>query len=94
MGFSKKNCAQSLFHLPQQSQCSDLTSKADLATIIQAGAQETGLSPSLVRTCTDGMALVRAIGKPQNASTFGDYADIFIQKVTGNLHMGTLLEWI
>ena len=36
------------------------TSKAVLATILQAGAKETGLSPSLVRTCTiiDGMALV------------------------------------
>ncbi|ROL03949.1 UDP-N-acetylglucosamine/UDP-glucose/GDP-mannose transporter [Anabarilius grahami] len=64
------------------------TSKADLATKLQAGAKETVLSPSLVRTCTiiDGMALVRAIGKPQNASTFGDYADICIQKVTGDLH--------
>ncbi len=64
------------------------TSKADLATILQAGAKETGLSPSLVSTCTiiDGMALIRTMGKPQNASTFGDYADIFIQKVTGNLH--------
>ena len=31
------------------------------------------------------MALVRAIGKPPNASTFGDYADMFIQKMTANL---------
>ena len=36
------------------------TSKAVLATILQAGAKDTGLSPSLVRTCTIivGMALV------------------------------------
>ena len=39
-------------------------------------------------TCTviDGMALVRAVGKPLNASTFGDYADIFMQKVTCYRH--------
>jgi len=57
------------------------TNKADLATILQAGAKETELSPSVLRTCTiiDGMALVRAIRKPQNASTFGDYADVFTQ---------------
>ncbi|KAJ4925401.1 hypothetical protein JOQ06_018133, partial [Pogonophryne albipinna] len=35
------------------------TNKADLATILQAGAKETELSPSVMRTCTiiDGMAL-------------------------------------
>lgn len=57
------------------------TNKADLATILQAGAKETELSPSALRTCAiiDGMALVRAIGKPQNVSTFGDYADEFTQ---------------
>lgn len=64
------------------------TNKADLATILQAGAKGTELSPSIVSTCTiiDGMALVRAIGKPPNALTFGDYADIFMQNVTGYLH--------
>ena len=64
------------------------TNKADLPTIPQAGAKGTELSPSIVSTCTiiDGMALVRAIGKPLNASTFGDYADIFMQNVTGYLH--------
>ncbi|KAJ4935256.1 hypothetical protein JOQ06_016792 [Pogonophryne albipinna] len=36
------------------------TNKADLATILQAGAMETELSPSVMRTCTiiDGMALM------------------------------------
>lgn len=45
------------------------TNKADLATILQAGAKETELSPTAVSTCTiiDGMALERAIGKPPNA---------------------------
>ncbi|KAL2081649.1 hypothetical protein ACEWY4_023502 [Coilia grayii] len=64
------------------------TNKADLATILQAGAKETELCPSAVSSCIiiDGMALVRAIGKLPNASTFGDYADIFVQKVTGYLH--------
>ncbi|KAF3835485.1 hypothetical protein F7725_028043 [Dissostichus mawsoni] len=64
------------------------TNKADLATILQAGAKETELSPSVMRTCTiiDGMALVRAMGKPHNASTFGEYADVFTQRVASNLH--------
>ena len=63
------------------------TNKADLATILQAGATETELRPSSMRTCTiiDGMALVRAMGKPQHASTFGEYADVFTQRVTSNL---------
>ncbi|KAF3854292.1 hypothetical protein F7725_022347 [Dissostichus mawsoni] len=52
------------------------------------GAKETELSPSVMRTCTiiDGMALVRAMGKPHNASTFGEYADVFTQRVASNLH--------
>lgn len=68
------------------------TNKADLATILQAGAMETKLSPSAVSTCTiiDGMAfndstIGKAIGKLPNASTFGDYADMFVEKVTGHL---------
>ncbi|KAJ4924579.1 hypothetical protein JOQ06_003533 [Pogonophryne albipinna] len=71
------------------------TNKADLATILLAGAKETELSPSVMRTCTiiDGMALVRAMGKPHNASTFGEYADVFTQRVASN-NMGTSPEWI
>lgn len=68
------------------------TNKADLATILQAGAMETKLSPSAVSTCTiiDGMAINdstigKAIEKLPNASTFGDYADMFVEKVTGHL---------
>ena len=34
----------------------------------------------------DGIALVRAMGKPPNATTFGDYADAFTKKVKSNLH--------
>ena len=64
------------------------TNKADLATILKVGAMDTELSPSNVKTCTiiDGMALVRAMEKPQNASAFGDYADEFTRRVTTNLH--------
>ena len=88
MSFSKRNCVQ-YPSLPTTDSVLRPTNKADLATILQAGAKETELSPSVLRTCTiiDGMALVRAIGTPLNPSIFVDYADVFTQRVTSYLHV-------
>lgn len=59
------------------------TNKAELATILAEAVTETDMSVSDLSSCTiiDGMALVRVMGRPQGATTFGDLADEFTWKV-------------
>ena len=67
------------------------TNKAELASILGEGARVSELDVSNLLTCTivDGMALVRAMGKPQGISTFGDYVDEFIKRIKWNLKQTT-----
>ena len=62
------------------------TNKAQLASILKDGVTQPTLNVTDTPTCTiiDGMALVQAIGKPPNATTFGDLADVFTTCVTSN----------
>ena len=67
------------------------TNKAELAAILEVDAKETQLTSSNLQTCLiiDGMALVRAMGKPPNATTFDDYAAEYRKRVQSNLHDNT-----
>jgi len=64
------------------------SNKAELASILEEGATVTGLDASNLSTCTiiDGMAMVRAMGKPPGLSTFADYADEFTKRVMSTIH--------
>lgn len=55
------------------------TNKALLADILSRDAVKKEFPVEREKTCiiVDGMALVQAIGKPQDVSTFGEYADTF-----------------
>ena len=61
------------------------TSKADLIGILTVGLIiPTAVPESNLSTCVliDGHALIQAIGKPPECQTFGDYAEVFMKKVT------------
>lgn len=60
------------------------TNKAALGSILQTKTTvEKQLPPTNLKTCViiDGQALVQAIGKPPNAQSFGQLADVFVTSV-------------
>ena len=63
------------------------TEKADLYHILCDDYKEKLLPETDRPTCVivDGMAVVQALGKPSNATTFGDLADSFCNQVFSNL---------
>ena len=63
------------------------TTKADIITIVSAGMEAPPSVPDpseSQQTCIsiDGHALIQSLGKPKNAKTFYDYAEVFFRSVT------------
>ena len=65
------------------------TNKAVLGSILQShGIVEKQIPMATLKTCViiDGQAVVQAIGKPQNAKNFGQFADRFVGHVFSHLN--------
>ncbi|MES9882793.1 MAG: hypothetical protein ABW185_18145 [Sedimenticola sp.] len=68
------------------------TNKADLCHILDTGVTDDTVPDTHLKTATviDGHALVQAIGRPSDGTTFGDLADVFINVV--NKSAGSRLD--
>lgn len=69
--------------LVSSDRCLRSTDKSVLSHILADDHEVQELPPSNEKTCIvlDAMALVQAIGKPSNATTFGDLADVYCKSV-------------